>query len=637
MKKSIVLICFTCLAGNLYCQQESAEKARQLFPDANAVILSGTDDYHIYIEDGRLQAVCNVSHQVFINKEAGLMFQKKTIPTNSFTPVSDISAYTLVPKGSKYEKKKVEKIDLKDDPDESSFYDEEKSYRFIYPSVQTGAILEENYKITYADPHFVGSFFFTGYLPMLENDLMITVQKDIHINFKIFNGENRNIEFTKEEKKNEIVYHWKTANTKAIKDDDGAPNFRYYEPHIVFYITDYKIGDQKQHLLGSPKDLYAWYYELQKNVNKREDEKLKAVADSLVEGVTDELEKVKKIFYWVQDNISYVAFEDGLGGFIPRDACTVYSKKYGDCKDMASIIHEMLRMAGIKSYLTWIGSRDIPYSYNDVPTPSADNHMITSYLDKNNQWHFLDGTGKKAPEDLYTSFIQGKQALIGISRDSFVLVTVPVKDTSVSQTIDSVTFEIKDNKITGNGSIILTGYDALHYTYHSETLNKDEWTDFFKDYFPKGSNKVTYSQVVTNSPQRARLDISYKFDLPDYIRKDQDELYVNLNINKGTGLETLNDSRKTPLGFTNKTMKRDIMILKIPQGYKVEYLPESVKYGNDIAGFSNNYSVKDGEIILCTDFYIDTLLLEEKDFEKYNNVLREQVKANKQTVSLIKN
>jgi hypothetical protein len=29
------------------------------------------------------------------------------------------------------------------------------------------------------------------------------------------------------------------------------------------------------------------------------------------------MDKVKAIFYWVQNNIRYIAFEDGIAGFLP--------------------------------------------------------------------------------------------------------------------------------------------------------------------------------------------------------------------------------------------------------------------------------------------------------------------------------
>ena len=93
---------------------------------------------------------------------------------------------------------------------------------------------------------------------------------------------------------------------------------------------------------------------------------------NLIENTIDKDDKARLIFNWVQDNIKYVAFEDGMGGFIPRPAASVCHKRYGDCKDMASIITDMLRYAGIKGNITWVGSDELPYDYTEI----ADGHIF---------------------------------------------------------------------------------------------------------------------------------------------------------------------------------------------------------------------------------------------------------------------
>jgi hypothetical protein len=628
---------FQCMFFNGFSQNsEEVNQIRNQYPDANAIFLNKTEEYKIFLENNAVQGVCNIHEQIVINKEAGINYQSRSIPTSNFILASKIKASIQIPKGKKYERKEVDKIEQKDNPDKNVFYDDQKLYSFIYPSAQVGAIMNLDYQLTYSEPRFLGSYFWANYIPNVDDELKISVQKNINIQYKLFNTEGLDLEFTKEEKKNEIIYTWKAKNKKPIPIYDNAPDFRYYEPHIIFYITDYEVAGEKKQMLGTPKELYNWYRELQKNVNKTEDKQLKKVTDSLVVGITDEWEKVKKIFYWVQDNISYVAFEDGLGGFVPRDAGIVCNRKYGDCKDMASIINEMLTLAGIKSYLTWIGSRDIPYTYTDVPTPSVDNHMITSYLNKNNQWIFLDGTGKKASIDMYTSFIQGKQALIGISADSFQLVTVPIKDTSVSQTIDSITISINNNTLAGKGKAILSGYDGMDYFYHIEYKNKDEVQEFFKGYFSKGSNKVNFKDVVLSPTNRGPLTITYNFDLTDYVKYNQNEMYINLNMDKGLSLEKIINDRKVPVEMKNKTKKRLVTTLTIPDGYKVDYIPANAHLNNDVAGFSSTYELKNNTLIHISDFYVNTLLLQPSGFKNYNSVVTEQVKACNQTVSFIK-
>lgn len=621
----------------LRAQITGVAEAQALYPDAGAMYLNKSQEYRIFVENGVLTGTCINREQIYINREAGIGLQKRSVYSNNFVEASNIKACTYIPKGKKYEKKEVEKIEQKDNPSRSSFYDDQRSYSIVYPAVQPGAVLDLSYQQKYTEPRFMGSYYWVDYIPSMQSELVITLQKGIEITYKMFNCEGEAITFTKEEKKTETVYRWKQSARAPGMPYSDSPDFRYYEPHIVFYITSYIVDGKPQQLLGTPANLYSWYNTLQKNVNKTEDAKLKHIADSLVAGITSEEEKVKKIFYWVQDNISYVAFEDGLGGFIPRDAGLVCTRKYGDCKDMASIIHEMLRMAGVESYLTWIGSRDIPYTYQDVPTPAVDNHMIAAYRDKNGGWHFLDGTGKHAAQELYTSFIQGKEAMIGLGPDKYELVTVPVKDTSVSQTVDSITVSISGNIVNGKGRAVLTGYDKLEYVYSTEHMSKTERLDYFKEYFSKGNNKVSFADVVeTDADRSLPLSIAYNFTLPDYARKNQDEIYINLNMDEGLGLEQLNKTRKVPLDFKHITKKQQVTILHIPEGYKVSFVPPNTSSQNNVVGFRSTYTIKGNTIIHICDFYINTLILKVEDFDKFNKVLAEQTKSNKQTISLTK-
>ena len=613
--------------------KEEIDKVRARFPDATAIILKRVSTFKVFMFNDTVRGEMYSHDEVLINKEAGLAFQKNAVATSNIVEASDLKAYTLIPDRNKYKKKKVTSFELKDDPQKNVFYDDQKQYSFTYPSAQIGAILTLDYKLTYHEPRLMGNYFWANYQPIIEDQLQIEVQKGITINYKLFNVNESEYTFTKEDKKNMTIYTWIQKDKKPMDYYQDAPDIRYYEPHMVFYVCDYVCKHGKKQLLGSPKQLCSWYKEIQKKLNTQEDARLKQIADSLVAGQTDEWEKVKKIFYWVQDNISYVAFEDGLGGYIPRDAGTVCNRRYGDCKDMASIINEMLRLENIKSYLTWIGSRDIPYTYSDVPTPLTDNHMITSYKDKNNNWIFLDGTGKKAAIETYTSFIQGKQALIGITPDSALLVTVPVKDTSFSQTIDSVKIEINQNTIQGFGTVHMTGYDGLNYYYNVSNRNKDKADEFFRSYFAKGNNKTQFTDIKTNFVERGPVSINYKFTLPDYITFNQNEAYLNLTLDKDLVIEKAEAGRTVPISMKHKTKRTLVTTMLLPSNYKVESLPQNTKSENDIIGYNSTYEVKGNTLVHTFQMYINALIIYPADFSKYNNVIAAEIKASNQSIA----
>ena len=148
----------------------------------------------------------------------------------------------------------------------------------------------------------------------------------------------------------------------------------------------------------------------------------------------------------MQSNIKYVAFEDGLGGFVPRGAASVCDKRYGDCKDMANLLYEMLNHVGIEAYRTWIGTRNRQYSYYDVPTPMVDNHMITTAIIED-ETIFLDATDSYVPFGMPSAFTQTKEALLGIDDNNYKIIKVPVQIADKSITSINSMFTLEGNII----------------------------------------------------------------------------------------------------------------------------------------------------------------------------------------------
>jgi transglutaminase-like putative cysteine protease len=115
-------------------------------------------------------------------------------------------------------------------------------------------------------------------------------------------------------------------------------------------------------LFENVKDLYGWYNSVCAGIGNNS-EPLKAKVAELISNKKTDPEKVESIFYWVQDNIRYIAFENGIMGFKPDAAQNVFKNKYGDCKGKANLLKTMLNIAGFDARLTWIGTSDLPYDY----------------------------------------------------------------------------------------------------------------------------------------------------------------------------------------------------------------------------------------------------------------------------------
>ncbi|WP_343637427.1 hypothetical protein [Fluviicola sp.] len=105
------------------------------------------------------------------------------------------------------------------------------------------------------------------------------------------------------------------------------------------------------------------------------------------------LELAQACYEYVQENIVYLDIENGLNALIPRKANQTIINKYGDCKDMAMLLHQMLQFFGFESYLT-VSKTSIKKDVYDFPSIAMANHMIVSLVWEN-RIIYLDGTEKQ--------------------------------------------------------------------------------------------------------------------------------------------------------------------------------------------------------------------------------------------------
>lgn len=637
---SIIFIFFA--VANVFAQTpaEELKHYQKKYKTKKIITLSRDITYNIALDkNDEFKISKSIKNIDFILYKQASVFSDGAIYFSKLISLDYLKAKTLYPEEKKYKEYKVneEHYSTKDAQSSSIFYDDNKKTTFIYPKLTQGAKRVLDYRLNIEEERLLGSVYFQSYKPQEEMKLQVIVDDNIDFGFKTFNIDSFNVKYTKEEKKGKIYYTWKLKDVPEYKNDDyNSPDPSYFIPHIVLFIKGYtnKKGEQIE-LLSSVQGLYNWYKDLTKDVNKIDDPELKIVVDSLITGNESDLEKVQKIYSWVQDNIKYVAFEAGYGGFIPRQASDVYIKRFGDCKDMASIITEMLKIADLDARLTWIGTRDIPYTYEEVFTPSVDNHMIASFENKDGKIYFLDATSSYLPFGMVSEFIQGKQALIA-DGETYKLANVPITEAIKNLDYDSTFISIKENKIIGFGHKEINGYTKVKFSYFFPDKNEKEKKDYVKNAFEKGNNKFTVSKTKDfNFDERDKPSIiEYDFEISNYLSKADDELYINLHLNKYLKGNDFEDDRVLPYEVPYKYIHKQIVVLNIPEGHNVKLLPENKS--NDFDGFS--YEIKyekiNNTIKLSSTITVDTLLIEPDKFNDWNKFIKELSKKYSELVVL---
>ena len=172
----------------------------------------------------------------------------------------------------------------------------------------------------YFDSKYLTSIYFHTWFPAKEKIVTIKVPDWLELDIREFNFAGYKITKQKTQEKGATVFTFKIQNTFAMKSENRSIGAAYVFPHLMLVVKSFTLDGKKEKGFGDAGDLYSWYNYLYKKSKNNPDE-LKTKVAELTKGKTSDLEKVKSIFYWIQDNIRYIAFEDGLAGFIPA-VCT---------------------------------------------------------------------------------------------------------------------------------------------------------------------------------------------------------------------------------------------------------------------------------------------------------------------------
>jgi transglutaminase-like putative cysteine protease len=612
------------------------EEIKKQFPEDHAVVLANKLHYDISIVEGKPHIESEEIEQIeFLTPDASKYMSSYGFYHSDFQQVVAYDAFTRTANDKKL---KVTEFKTRSSKEDFVFYDDSKETTFNFPSIEEGAIGNLRVSRLNTNPYLLSPFFFGRGIPVLNSELSISFPKEMIIRYRLMGMDSSQISFKQESNRKTNTYTFSYKNCPAIQRYEDAPGSAWFAAHVIFFIDSYTDENGNNvRMLSNLDDLYALSYGYLKNINSAIPDEVQKIVDSITQKSSDPEYKARKIYSWVQHHIKYVAFEQGMEGFIPRDAKVVCDRRFGDCKDMASIITEMMRAAGIQAYFTWIGSRDLPYSFTTLPLPLVSNHMICTIRLKD-QYIFLDGTDPTCIFGFPSAAIQDKEALLAISDKEYKVLKVPVIDKSRNVLVDSTWVELTPTGIHGRIRKDLSGYFAMHVHGKLMYTSQSDLKQELKNEFSRGSNKFQLDSFrIGDLSDPGRVELTGWFSLPDYAKKLGDEWFLNLNLFKFyTDDEIDYPKRKMPISYNFTSTRKFITLIKIPDGYLLDYLPPSKSYHNDVWGFDIHYEQKGNWLILTQQFDDDHLMLSNNQFEAWNKVLENLYPMYKETLSITK-
>jgi hypothetical protein len=517
---------------------------------------------------------------------------------------------------------------------ESVFYSDAKVCSYRFNILYSGTEVLFNSTSVYDDPKYLTRVFFHDDEPTALRQITFTVPSGVSVELVEKNFKGFDITKTVKQEKGNSIYKYVAKNLGHLKSESNSLGAMHHYPHLVVVTKQYTTSSGTKKVISSVDDLYRWYSGLVKEV-KNDGSPMKQEVVRLTASAKTPEDKIKAIYYWVQDNIKYIAFEDGIAGFKPEAAQNVYNNRYGDCKGMANLTKEMLKLAGFDARLTWIGTNRIPYTY-DLPSLSVDNHMICT-LSLGDKLYILDSTEKYIALGKNAERIQGKEMLIE-NGDKFIRNKVPVSDFNANSVARNEVISLEGETLKGQGKLTLNGEAKKNILYYSTNVKKEDHSKIFDNLAVAEYSNTDKVEVINTPPvdREKPLEIDYSYALTNKVSKFGKDVYITMDWNKTYQDMEIDADRVSDYYFSRKVKMKVSKKLKIPTGYKVTYLPVRMSRKHPDFSFEVSYQQVGNDIVYANEITVPQGLVKKENFPIWNDYIKELKKMYDEQLVLTK-
>ena len=444
-------------------------------------------------------------------------------------------------------------------------------------------------------------------------------------------------------------YVWEVENIPGIVPEPGMPPYDVITSRmdLKYFPRDLKL---RAKTTGSWDDIGSWYSALTASSRIPSPEIQQKVAE-LTAGITNPVAKMQALATYVQQNIRYVAIEVGIGGYQPHPATDVFKHQYGDCKDKATLMSTMLKVAGIDSYYVLIHTErgvvnpDFPSLRSNhmimairLPDGTPPSHLYGIVDDpKLGKLLFFDPTNPYVPLGYLPDYLQDNYGLL-ITPDGGKLVLLPLLPPSTNRLFRTATLTLTPNgNLGGNVQELRWGGPAV--LSRGELLSStpaDRAKVFERLLGASMSNfKLTGASIGNLDKYNETLNLEYKFVTDSYAKSSGDLLIIRPRVvgEKGSSILSGKD-RKYPIEFAGTSLESDLFDITLPAGYVVDELPKPVDVHCAYASYKSNVEVKDNVLHYKRTYEITDLSVPTEKLPEVRDFFHEVAAAEKSSAVL---
>jgi hypothetical protein len=599
------------------------------YPDAGAVILldegiaeiadAGEIDF-TYFERHRVVKILNTSGYSHANISIGY---------NENSDIDLIEARTISPDG---------KITVLDDDDIFDitlypgfiFFSDQRAKIFTFPAVEAGCILEYKYRMTVKGETLIHSWYFQNNIPTKLSRFILKTPSQWVINSHLYNIDIEE-DFHKTGNVNRSTRKWEARNLPAIPAEIAMPSVRDISARIEISPRGFNTWS----------DVARWYNNLSES-QMVYDEEIKEIALKLTANIESEQEKVKRLFEWVRDRVRYVAVSIGIGGFKPHRSDEVLNIRYGDCKDMTTLLCSAAKAVKIPIHQVLISTKPNGRIDTNLVSPFQFNHVIAYYPIEGDSGLWLDATKKGSPFGYLPWYNQDRLAFVVNEEGEGTFMRTPTSIEYNNRIAIEWDVDLDSGLVASvEGKNIYFGGPAAEVREVLMNLNAKQCRDWIEGYLSNRCPGVELESFAISNVDTVMdpLILTYTFKSGLFTSHMENIAVINLASILLMELPDyfLSKKRETPVEFRHGTDYQLSLNLHLPEGWHVQkpFRDDtlSTPYGNIVWNWETsgqNFQVKH-------NYQLFGWPIVQKSYEEYQKFLQSINKHDMVPAILLKN
>jgi tetratricopeptide (TPR) repeat protein/transglutaminase-like putative cysteine protease len=387
----------------------------------------------------------------------------------------------------------------------AGMYFDHRQHTVAFPSLEIGDVVEFTYRLDdvsqqnmFAD-YFGDVHFFQGTEPRrdIEYVLIAPPGRTFYSNAPGIPNLKHTVEKGDDGRQ---ILRWQASNVVKVDPEPKMPGWANVAAYL--HVSTFKEWDDVARFWwGMVKEQLAETPEIQK------------AAEEAVAGIpaSDVRGRVRAVYDYVVTKTRYVGLEFGIHGFKPYKVDRILARRFGDCKDKASLMYAMLSHLGIKSNLVLLRMRSLGQLAVRPASLAVFNHCILFVPGLN---LYLDGTAEFSGSGELPGGDQGAQVLVvqndGTTPSMLVEtpVTVPV-DNVTTNTVSITLAQDGSAKIQGQAQVRGQAAQSYRRNYESETGRREKFEQSYARSYP-GAHATTFE---IGDPRAIEKPVETRFTL----------------------------------------------------------------------------------------------------------------------------